>query len=272
LARSAPGLYERHVFYDGSEARQLNVPSDALKEVQSAIYERILRQLPVNPCVHSAPGRSILSNARRHVGHQYLSTFDIRHCFPAIGPRRVRAALERAGFNSAVAKLLTRLTTVGHQLPQGAPTSPALLNAVLVDLDGKIASVARAAGLSYSRYVDDLFLSGGARTPSLAQVVERIIRNHQLELHPKKRFDWGPTERHTVTAIMVNTTPSALPEYVESLIVLIEQHRCSSMILTPTNVASIRGKIGFVDWVNPTQGAELERMLRDVERGAAIPA
>jgi len=239
----------------------LTVPADALKDVQTLIHERLLRAIPVRECVHSARGRSILTNAQRHVKHSHLSVFDIRHCFPSVGPHRVRAALERAGFDSGVAALVARLTTVEHQLPQGAPTSPALLNAVLVDFDGKLDSMARGAGLTYTRYVDDLFLSGGARTGNLAQVVEKVVRRHRLELHPKKRFDWGPDERHTVTNIIINTTPSALPEYLESVGVFIADHGSGKAILTAADLERIKGKIGFVTWVNAEQGAQLARLL-----------
>jgi hypothetical protein len=173
----------------------------------------------------------------------------------------VRAGLERLGFDPGVAKVVTRLTTVGHQLPQGAPTSPALLNAVLVDFDGTLAWMAHRRGLSYTRYVDDLYLSGGARTESLARVVEDVVRRHGFQLHPKKRFDWGPDERHVVTNIVVNTTPSALPEYRESLAAILRDHRSGRGVLTAEHLESVRGKIGFVTSVNAEQGARLERLL-----------
>jgi len=139
---------------------------------------------------------------------------------------------------------------------------------VLVDFDGKLAAVARGTGLTYTRYVDDLFLSGGARTENLARVVEKVIRRHRLQVHPKKRFDWGPDEPHAVTHIIVNTTPSALPEYIESVEALIARHRAGTAILPPKHLETIRGKIGFVTWVNAEQGARLERLLA---ADAAIP-
>ena len=248
----------------------MTVPSDALKEIQTRIYMRLLRPIAINKSVHSAPGRSILTNARRHAGHSHLSTFDLRHCFPSVRPDRVRAGLERFGFDPNVAKLLTRLTTVGHELPQGAPTSPALLNAVLVDFDGKLASMARGRGLTYTRYVDDLCLSGGARTVNLARVVEDVVGRHGFQLHLKKRFDWGPGERHVVTRIMVNTTPSVLPEYRESLEAILRDHRSGVVPLRAEDLESVRGSIGFVRSVNAEEGAQLQRLLAAEE--AAVPA
>lgn len=255
LARTAPRRYQQRVREDG---RPLNVPDDELKAVQRAIHQHVLRRLPVNPCVHSAPGRSILTNARLHARHPYLSTFDVEQCFPSVSPYRVAAGLTRAGFATNASWLITRLATVSNQLPQGAPTSPPLLNVVLVDLDGKLASVARGAGLTFTRYVDDLYLSGGERTVALARVVERVLRDHQLRIKPSKRFDWGPHERHSVTKIVVNTKPNPLPEYLASLSRILEDHQSGARPLDAEEMASVRGKVAYVRWLNPDVGRRLE--------------
>ncbi len=261
FARFAPDMYEQRTFVEDGKRRVLTVPNDKLKDLQRRIYERLLRPLPVGDCVHSAPGRSILTNARLHAGHPHLSVFDIQNCFPSVSPYRVRAGLKRAGFDDGAASLVTRLTTVNNQLPQGAPTSPALLNVVLIDLDGKVESAARKAGLTYTRYVDDLFLSGGHRTADLARVIEHVLRRHKLRINPSKRFDWGPDQRHTVTNIVVNTNPSPLPEYVRSLRGVIDDHRTGKVILTAADLESVTGKVAFVKSVNGDLGARLEALL-----------
>ncbi len=261
FARAAPSLYERRVFVDDGKRRVLTVPNDELKGLQRRIYACVLRPLHVQDCVHSARGKSILTNARLHARHPYLSVFDIQNCFPSVSPYGVRAGLRRAGLDDGTASLVTRLTTVHNQLPQGAPTSPALLNIVLVDLDGKIESAARKAGLTYTRYVDDLFLSGGHRTGDLAGVVENVLHRHKLRINRTKRFDWGPDQRHSVTNIVVNTKPSPLPEYLRSLRGVIEDHRASRAILAASDLESVRGKIAFVKSVDPDLGAQLEGLV-----------
>mgnify|MGYP006185449835 CR=1 FL=1 len=46
--------------------------------------------------------------------------------------------------------------------PTGAPTSPRLSNLVNHRLDARMEALARCYGMSYSRYADDLTLSGAA--------------------------------------------------------------------------------------------------------------
>jgi RNA-directed DNA polymerase len=54
---------------------------------------------------------------------------------------------------------LGALLRVPH-IPQGAPTSPALANAVAYGLDRRLDALARRFGATYTRYVDDLTFSG----------------------------------------------------------------------------------------------------------------
>lgn len=49
---------------------------------------------------------------------------------------------------------------IKNVLPQGAPTSPLLANAVCGKLDRKLLGLAKRFNLNYSRYADDITFSG----------------------------------------------------------------------------------------------------------------
>lgn len=261
LASKAALLYDSRPLTKGSKTRNLRVPRVGLKRAQRSIYRGLLRCLAVSPAAHSAPGRSAITNAKAHVAHPYVSILDIEDCFPSVGPHRVRAALLRQGFFPDVATLITRLCTADQELPQGAPTSPPILNLVLIDLDGKLSAIARGAGLTYTRYVDDICVSGGTRTPRIAMVFEQVFRRHHFAVKLSKRCDWGPRDRHTVTGIVVNVRPNASPEYVATLRTTLLKHRSGESPLTSANLATVRGQLRYVKSLNPSVARRLERIL-----------
>jgi len=55
---------------------------------------------------------------------------------------------------------LSQLLLVNDQLPAGFPTSPSLSNACLYRLDTAMGALCQESGLKYSRYSDDIFVSG----------------------------------------------------------------------------------------------------------------
>lgn len=140
--------------------RTIHAPEPALKAIQRQIYRRVFKRLPVHAAVTGfRPGYSIASNAACHVGQAVVVRMDIRDFFGSTTAKRVERYFRRFGWNKAAAALLTRLCTHEGALPQGAPTSPALANAVNFQMDARLAGLARKHGANYTRYADDLTFS-----------------------------------------------------------------------------------------------------------------
>jgi len=140
--------------------RVLLIPDPELKKLQRRILGRLLRRLRAHPAAHGFErGRSIVTNARPHVGRRVVIKLDIVDFFPATTAARIDAYFRRIGWDAAAAALLTRLTTHEGGLPQGAPTSPRLANLVNFAFDARLARrVAHRKG-AYTRYADDLTIS-----------------------------------------------------------------------------------------------------------------
>ena len=92
------------------------------------------------------------------------------------------SALDRPSEAAAIAaywRLGSRLAT--PHLPQGAPTSPALANLAAFSLDRRMSGLAEKLGARYTRYADDLVLSGSpglaGRSARLTQTVAEIARD-----------------------------------------------------------------------------------------------
>lgn len=161
--------------------RLIEAPKTGLKSLQRHILRGILAHVPVHPDSFGfVPGRNCLQGAARHVGEETVLCCDLKDFFPQIGPGRTFGLLRCLGYPEAVARLLTGICTtrtpsrvlqrLDHEnrqtfrithLPQGAPTSPAIANSACYGLDRRLSGLARSNNCNYSRYADDLCLSGG---------------------------------------------------------------------------------------------------------------
>jgi hypothetical protein len=110
---------------------------------------------------HAAPAGWVAAHRAHPTDHRD----PCRACTPQPVLQRLR---EEGGFTWQRAQRLR-----DAHLAQGAPTSPALANLCAFRLDLRLAGLAQAFDARYSRYADDIVLSGG---PQLRVVHERIER------------------------------------------------------------------------------------------------
>ncbi len=172
----------------------------------------------------------------------------------------VRAALEREGFGEVLAEGITRLCTLHRELPPGAPTSPALLSAVLRPLDDALAAETARHGLTYTRYMDDLFVSGGRRVGTLEAFLRAQVRNAGYKIAENKIKTWSPGSRATLAGIVLGTVPSPTAEFVESVTTLLRKVELGEL-RDPKSLASLRGKVGWIRALWPQKGKALSARL-----------
>ena len=157
--------------------RLISAPSRGLYQVQRAILDKILTpdQLKNRNSVFSYTAeRGALEMASRHVGREFVVRVDISDFFGAITFPRVLGALKAFPLKlpHRWAVVVAQLCTYRGQLPQGAPTSPAISNMVARRLDGELIRFAKQNGFRYTRYSDDLVFSARTRR-RLSLLVER---------------------------------------------------------------------------------------------------
>src|SRR5262249_50809637 len=137
--------------------------------------------LPVDSHCHAyRRGSSIVTNAAGHVGKPFVANVDIKEFFPSIGPAAIANLLHQRGFGIQLATAVSRLVTLRGGLPQGAPTSPMLSNLYLAKFDSGLAEKCEKRGFTYSRYADDITISGGSREGLLEML--RLTANRLAEL------------------------------------------------------------------------------------------
>jgi RNA-directed DNA polymerase len=281
--------------------RVIEAPKLRLKEVQRWVLREILNHVPVHDAAQGfTRGRSVIDHARRHSGQNVVLRLDLVDFFASVPAGRVFGLFRTAGYEPAVAHVLTGLTTnvvpqhvwevvrrtatgaavqrrfrLGRQLatphlPQGAPTSPALANLAAFRLDRRLSGLAAAQGLHYSRYADDLAFSG-VRLPrggaDLTALVATIVREEGFTIHPDKTVLRTRAARQSVCGIVVNATPNVTrAEYDRLRAILHNAARDgpSGQGLAGRQ-AELRGRIAWVASLNPPRGEKLKRRFAEID-------
>lgn len=129
---------------DGKIAtRQINSSKGKLKEVQTRLYNFMLKQVEIPQYAYGGvKGKNNVRNARFHQGNKYIFTTDLMSFFPSISHNQVFQMFLREGCTPAVARILTKLTTRQYQVPQGIPTSTLIANLVFKPIGAEIEQLA----------------------------------------------------------------------------------------------------------------------------------
>lgn len=185
--------------------RRLTVPDEALKRVQRAILNNLLVHMPLSPCATAYRcGGGTVYNASRHVGRPQVLRLDIRHFFDSVRYSAVKdAVFPPEIFSEPLRVLLTMLCYYRDSLPQGAPTSPAIVNILLRDFDRRVDRWCRGRGITYTRYCDDLTFSGADLT-GVRPMAEAELRALGFFLNDRKTRLCPAGRRQTVTGLVVN--------------------------------------------------------------------
>lgn len=185
--------------------RTIDAPSKVMKSVQRWILDNILYKLNVGEFSHGfVPGKSIVSNASVHVGQDLVLGIDIKDFFPSITRNRVVGLLKSIGYKNEIAYSLGEICTFNKRLPQGAPTSPMLSNLIALNIDIKLSQFCKKRNLNYSRYADDITISGGKHLPKYKTLIFRKIEDEGFSINWDKvrLHDKGSSQR--VTGLIVN--------------------------------------------------------------------
>lgn len=175
--------------FDGCGTRKLNIPLYQLREEQELLLTHILQPLEVSEYAFAfRRGVSMRRCAQPHCGAPVLIHLDIRNFFGSVTRAQVAAALEKAtGYSEKLCDFFAALCCCGGVLPQGASTSPLLSNLVLRDVDEEIARLADQCGAVYTRYADDLYLSGDIADPmELTFRIRLVLDKAGFALNRKK--------------------------------------------------------------------------------------
>jgi RNA-directed DNA polymerase len=236
--------------------RTIYAPVKGLKEFQKAL--NIILQ-----CVHQPHpaangfvlGKSIVDNAKVHTEQIYVYNLDLKDFFPSVDKSRVWGRLLVAPFNlntsderKKIANMIAGLSCTNMEverfidnewtkitksvLPQGAPTSPTLTNAICEKMDIRLFGVSKRFGLNYTRYADDITFSAKHNNYEIApntfekifvfnsafdKEVRRIITEQNFHVKESKVRLQKEGFRQEVTGLIVNDKVNVTRKYIKQL-------------------------------------------------------
>lgn len=227
----APKRYRTfHIKKKSGGLREIKAPCQQLDLILTCV-NIMLKAIytPSKSAMGFTSGRSVLSNAQVHVGHNYVFNIDLKDFFPSIPQPRVWKRLQLAPFNFSqeIANVLAGLccsfdkTTQANVLPQGSPTSPLLTNAICDKLDRFMNGVAKRFGLHYSRYADDMTFSSMHNVYHNDGIfmteVNRIVSEQGFTINESKTRLQKRGARQEVTGLIVNDISNVTRKYISDL-------------------------------------------------------
>jgi retron-type reverse transcriptase len=270
--------------------RLISAPMPRLKAAQRWILDNILSKREPHPAAHGFRlGRSIVTNARPHVGADVVVNVDLKDFFPTVTYPRVKGLFAGMGYSEAAATILALVCTepeitqveldgatyyvaMGERfLPQGAPTSPAVTNLLCMRLDRRLSKASQRLGFTYTRYADDLSFSasgdGRNHVGRLLRQVGWIVEQEGFIVHPDKTRVFRRSRRQEVTGVVVNDRPSvprATLRRFRAVLFQIEKDGPKGKRWGQGDdvLASIVGFADYVAMVDPSKGRDLQRRAR----------
>lgn len=200
-----------------------------VKEILGSLYEPA-------PCVMGFTAcRSVVDNAKFHLGQHYVLNLDLKDFFPSIPQARVWKRLQFPPFNfpEEIANVVAGLCSIkieaegskSYVLPQGAPTSPILTNIICEKLDRQLTAIAAKNNLRYSRYADDITFSSmrsilSVNGPIFSEIVS-TIKDQGFTINPQKTRLQKKGARQEVTGLIISNKVNTSKQYIRELDILL---------------------------------------------------
>jgi retron-type reverse transcriptase len=225
LTRTAPHDYRHYTIAKRNGGRRdIYHPTPQLKLVQRWLVDKFFTGLPVHDAVHSyRSDRNIKTHAAVHCKSNYFLKFDFVNFFPSITHSWIKIFLRshiasgHLSLDDDALALMARLVCRSNRddgslaLSIGAPSSPALSNAILFDLDCALNNMAARYGACYTRYADDVYFS--STESDVLAAVEREFRSLLRKITPQIIINEPKTERRSRKARRVVTGLVITPTY-----------------------------------------------------------
>ena len=256
-------------------------PDKKLKAYLVFLNTFVFEYLPINERVVYSYRKGVNPHevAFPHAHNRAFFQADVENFFGSIGRALVKSTIVShknrvpvSDINSYVERILD-FTTIDEVLPIGFPTSPPISNACLTLFDNEFESYCLSSDLVYTRYADDIFVSGKRRENlgGVEKKLNELLAYHfdgsmRLNREKCKLTTVGRKTRILGMAILPNgqvTIDMEVKKRVEVLLHFFTRRRDIFLDLSDGDLdAGVQKLGGYISYINTADARYLEKLKR----------
>lgn len=186
--------------------RLIEHPSRELKAIQRWIVQALILRFPLHESATAyRKGSGIRENAERHRQTKFTNRYDFANFFPSFSQGRVTQYVSEQAKSIGIELSPRDLEFIGNivcrngRITIGAPSSPAITNAMMFQFDRRMHEDCDERGLVFTRYADDMFVSSfePGKLHDIQKVIVkskrgiphiRVRLNHQKTAYLSKKY------------------------------------------------------------------------------------
>jgi RNA-directed DNA polymerase len=252
-------------------SRIIQHPARPVKFLQRWLVKNIFSKFPVHSCATAyKAGASIFANATTHVRSNYLLKLDFSNFFESITSEDISLFLNEHGnaakdlYDVSDIPLISAIVTRKGALTIGAPSSPAIANAIMYKIDKAIYSYCNDHDVRFTRYADDMAFS--TNQPHILDSVHRYVTeilctavSPKLTLNESKTGFSSRKRRRTVTGLILTpdfkiSVGREQKRYIKSLV-----NKYKIGVIDADSQQYLKGYLSYIKAVEPVFIDALER-------------
>lgn len=279
IIRTAPLRYKLFEIPKKSGGmREVAQPAREVKAIQRWVVREIGPRLPIHKSATAyRDGSSIRKNAEAHVSSRYMLKLDFTNFFPSILRSDLDSHLEchcSDFLDPAARQLVAHVCCwARHREPPlrlciGAPSSPLLSNSLMFEFDSRLAALAEAEGVVYTRYADDITLSSRdrGRIDRYGEIVKELLGElhyPRLTLNETKTVRASRAGKRVVTGLVLTPEGKVSIGRDRKRLIRAMYHRSLTQELSEKEAQELSGLLAFADSIEP---GFFQRLKHSVKR------
>ena len=194
-----------------TKKRTIYAPDKELKKMQRDVLKIIKQVFKLS--------FSIRDCAKVHTNQKWILKMDIKNFYESVSDTQIKRAIDGI-FNNINKPVqynkneMYAICTLNGKLPTGAVTSSYIANMILEPIDIKIKNYCKIRKINYSRYMDDIFLSGANKNNlRLAEMfTAKLLQENGFKQNDSKTKYITTNRRQDILGLVVNNKTAKLPQ------------------------------------------------------------